>query len=419
MKDKTEKWLQKVKQTKEKRKSQVCKVYELKFDMSHLSKEKSIYLKQLFLEAKWLYNSILSQKDIFKFDLKNKKIIVLDKDKNQIEKELKVLSSQMRQAVHQKVCYSVKSLSTKKKKGKLKEVGRLKFKSQLNSIVLNQFGITYRIENEKYIFIQGFKKHFKIKGFNQIPKNVEFANANIIRKCGNYYLKVTCFLPKEEKVKIGKSIGLDFGIKDSVIDSEGNKYLFQFPETKQLKKVSRKLHKAKLGSNNRYKVKNKLSKEYEKVTNKKKDCKNKFVSKLVKENDVICIQDEMIHQWHKSRMKGFGRRIQFGISGGIISDLKKKSETVLVPRNFPSTQLCPNCGSLNKHGLELRQYICECGYSEDRDIHSSKNILNRGLKQIGRESINQMPSEKNPLSDSFQVRQDFSMTKEAPTFRWR
>jgi len=417
MTDKTEKWLQKVKQTKEKRKSQVCKVYELKFDMSHLSKEKSIYLKQLFLEAKWLYNSILSSTDIFKFDLKNKKIVVLDKDKNQIEKELRVVSSQMRQAIYQKVCYSIKSLSTKKKKGKAKEVGKLKFKSQLNSIVLNQSGVTYRIENEKYIFIQGFKKHFKIKGFNQIPKNVEFANSTLTRKCGNYYLKVTCFLPKEEKIRTVKSIGLDFGIKDSVIDSAGNKYLFQFPESKQLKKVSKKLNKAKLGSSNRYKIKNKLSKQYEKITNKKKDCKNKFVSKLVKENDVICIQDEMIHNWHKSKMRGFGRRIQFGISGGIISDLKKKSETVVIPRNFPSTQLCPCCGSLNKIGLEERIYFCSCGYSEDRDIHSAKNILNQGLKQIDRESINTMLSEKNPLFDSFWIKQDFSMTKEAPTFR--
>jgi putative transposase len=417
MTDKTKKWLEKVKQTKEKRKSQVCKVYELKIDKSHISKEKSIYLKQLFLEAKWLYNSILSSEDIFKFDLKNKKIMVLDKDKNQIEKEIKVLSSQMRQAVHQKVCYSIKSLSTKKKKGKTKEVGRLKFKSQLNSIVLNQFGITYRIENEKYIFIQGFKKHFKVKGFNQIPENAEFANANLIRRCGNYFLKVTCFLPKEEKARTGKSVGLDFGIKDSVITSDGNKYLFQFSETKQLKKVSRKLHKAKLGSSNRYKIKNKLQKEYEKISGRKKDCKNKFVAKLVKENDIICVQDEMIHNWHKSKLKGFGRRIQFGISSGIISDLKKKSETVLVPKNFPSTQLCPSCGLLNKKGLGERIYFCSCGYFEDRDIHSAKNILNQGLKQISMECRNQMPSEKNPLFDSFWIKQDFLMTKEAPTFR--
>ena len=390
MQEKTKNWIEKVKQTKEKRKSQVCKVYELKFDISHLSKEKLIYLNQLFLEAKWLYNSILSSEDIFKFDVKNKIVIGLDKDKNKIERELKVLSSQMRQAIHQKVCSSIKSLSAKKKKGKQKEVGKLKFKSQLNSIMLNQFDVTYRFENNKYIFIQGFKKHFKVLGFNQIPTNVEFANSILIRKCGNYYLKVTCFLPQKIKQIINKEIGLDFGIKDSVVDSGGNKYFFNFPETKQLKKESRKMNKKIKGSHNRYKQKLKLQKEYEKISNRKKDIKNKFVSKLIKENDIVVIQDEQIHNWAKSKMKGFGRRVQHSIMGGIISDLKKKSETVIIDRYFPSTKLCPNCGCINKIGLDERIYNCSCGYSKDRDIHSAINILNQGLKQIGRESINIM-----------------------------
>ena len=402
-------------QTKEKRKSQICKVFELKFDKSHLSKEKLNFLNMLFVEAKWIYNFQLSQADIFKCSDKLKEVEVLNKDKQKEKREIKNLSSQMIQAIIDRTKQSIVNLSKSKKKGN--SIGRLKFKSQISSIPLKQFNNTFKIISKNYIKLQGFKKYFKVKGLDQLPKICDIANATLIKMNKEYYLKVTCFLPKEEKIKTGKSVGLDFGIKDSVIDSNGNKYLFQFSESKQLKKVSRKLHKAKLGSNNRYKVKNKLSKEYEKITNKKKDCKNKFVSKLVKENDVICIQDEMIHNWHKSKMRGFGRRIQFGISGGIISDLKKKSETVLVPRNFPSTQLCPNCGSLNKIGLDKRIYFCSCGYFEDRDIHSAKNILNQGLKQIGRESINTMPSEKNPLFDSIWIKQDFSMTKEAQAFK--
>jgi putative transposase len=325
----------------------------------------------------------------------------------------------MRQAVHQKIGYSVKALSIKKKKGKQKEVGRLKFKSQINSIVLNQFGITYRIENEKYICIQGFKKHFKLLGFKQIPKNTEFANATIVKKCGNYYLKITCFLPQERKQETNKNIGLDFGIKDSVITSEGDKYFFNFPETKQLKKESRKMNKKVKGSSNRYKQKLKLQKEYEKISNRKKDCKNKFVSKLINDNDIIVIQNEQIHNWAKSKMKGFGRRVQHSIMGGIISDLKKKSETVIVDRFFPSTKLCPNCGCLNKISLDDRVYNCECGYSQDRDIHSAINILNQGLKQIGRESINTMLVENktSALFDLSKIVSYDSMKQEAPVFR--
>ena len=56
-------------------------------------------------------------------------------------------------------------------------------------------------------------------------------------------------------------------------------------------------------------------------------------------------------------------------------------------------------------------------YPEDRDIHGARNILNEGLKQIGRESTNTMPFEENPLFDSFYIKQDFSMRKEAQPFR--
>jgi hypothetical protein len=171
---------------------------------------------------------------------------------------------------------------------------------------------------------------------------------------------------------------------------------------------------ANVGSNNRFKLKIKLKKEYEKIINKKKDCRNKFVSNIIKENDIICIQNEQIHNWHKSKMKGFGRKIQHSIMGGIISDLKKKSETVIIDRFFPSTKLCPSCGKLNKLELSNREYICECGYSEDRDIHSAINILNQGLKQIGREPINIMLPEKiSDLDKTFVFDKQFLMKEEA------
>jgi len=317
----------------------------------------------------------------------------------------------MIQGIVERTKQNIINLSKAKKRGL--KVGNLKYKSYVNSIPLTQFNNTYRIENDSYIKLQGFKKHFKVIGLSQIPKDAEIANAFLVRRNRNYYLKITCFVEKQQKIKTGKVIGLDFGIKDSIVDSDCNKYNFSFPESKQLKKLSKQLNKSQKNSKNRYKLKIRLKKQYEKLTNKKKDAKNKFVSKLTKEYDIICIQDEMIHQWHKSRLKGFGRKIQYGVSGGIISDLKKKSETVLVPRNFPSTQLCPVCGLLNKHGLELRTYSCSCGYQEDRDVHSAKNILNEGLL-ISTERRNTMLSEKKPLLNNLLiVRKVSSMTKEA------
>jgi putative transposase len=273
----------------------------------------------------------------------------------------------------------------------------------VNSIPLVQYRTTYRIVDKNYVKIQGIgRKYLKVIGLSQIPKNADLANAILITKNGEYYLKITTFLPKEERIKTGKEIGLDFGIKDNITDSDGNRYDLKFLEPKPLKKASKELNRKKKGSNNKNRQKLVLNKQYERLLNKKKDARNKFVSKLVKENDVIVIQDESIAEWKSSRMRGFGGKVQHSIMGGIISSLKNKPETLVIDKFFPSTQFCPNCGSLNKHSLDRRVYNCSCGYSEDRDVHAARNILNEGLKQLGREPIKIMLVEKHKYASQKQ-----------------
>jgi len=381
-------------QTRKRRKDQVCKVFELKFDRSYLSREKLNHLRMFFVEAKWLYNYQLSLDDPFKLSWKEKQVEVLNKNRQKEKRKLDHLSSQMRQALVGRTIQNILNLSKSKKSGN--KVGRLGFKSRVNSIPLVQFGVTYKIEESKnYVKIQGFSKEkLKVIGLDQIPEDAEIANANLIQRNKDYYLQITTFVSKENKIKTGKSIGLDFGIKNSVVDSNGSKYDFRFPEPKQLKKAQKKLARKKKGSSNRYKQKLILARQYEKLTNKKKDVRNKFVSKLCKENDIIVIQDESVAAWRSARMKGWGRKTQYSIIGGIISSLKNKPETLVIDKYFPSTQLCSMCVSLNKIGLERRIYSCSCGHSEDRDIHAARNILNEGLRKLGREPIKAKPVER-------------------------
>ncbi|MDR2150929.1 MAG: hypothetical protein LBO67_09035, partial [Spirochaetaceae bacterium] len=87
-----------------------------------------------------------------------------------------------------------------------------------------------------------------------------------------------------------------------------------------------------------------LDKEYEKINNRKRDEKNKFVAKIWKENDVIAVQDENIAEWKLSKMKGWGRRIQQSIMGGIMRDIQRLFQTVIVDKWFASTQNCPRSG---------------------------------------------------------------------------
>ena len=117
--------------TKDKRKTQSCHVFQIKIQYNKLSKQRKFDLHTLFVEAKWLGNAILNHAEngnkISSYDTKQKTVIHLDKDKNHIESEFRILGSQIRQSVLESKLASIKSLAAKKKKGS--KVGKLKFKS--------------------------------------------------------------------------------------------------------------------------------------------------------------------------------------------------------------------------------------------------------------------------------------------------
>jgi putative transposase len=357
--------------TRDKRKNQECKTFTLKIQKNSLSTNQSIFLNKLFIEAKWFYNHVLNQNDIFSSSVRKHakaKIKVLDHFE---ERELNNLSSQMKVGLHERICSSIKTLATLKKKGM--QIGKLKFIPEVNSIELKQYDITYKfVENNRKIKIQGFKKPFRINGEQQIPKNCDFANAKLIRKASGYYIQITVFINKEIKQKQKNEVGIDFGIKDNIVTSDGEKFNCKVTESKRLKKLQKIFSKKQKSSKERFKVLKKIKKEYETNTNKKQDIANKIVFHLKSNYKTIYIQDEMISAWHKGL---FGRQVQHSALGTIKTKLKNLESTTMIERHHPTTKLCPQCGKINKISLAERIYKCECLYTEDRDIHSAKNIL--------------------------------------------
>lgn len=118
----------------------------------------------------------------------------------------------------------------------------------------------------------------------------ELANANLIKRQDGYYLKVTCFINKENFKKIqtnGKEIGLDFGIKTNITTSEGEKVDVSIGESERLKKLQREMFRRVKGSNNRHKTINHIQREYLKLSNKKKDKANKIISKLKQYSTIV------------------------------------------------------------------------------------------------------------------------------------
>ncbi|MDR2150648.1 MAG: transposase [Spirochaetaceae bacterium] len=124
-----------------------------------------------------------------------------------------------------------------------------------------------------------------------------------------------------------------------------------------------------------------VDKEYEKIDNKKRDEKNKFVAKIWQENDVIAVQDENITGWKSSKMKGWGRRIQHAIMGGIMRDIQKLSQTVIVDRWFASTKDMSSVWHKKQtHAGGETVYVRMRILRRERDRKAAHSILEEGIK---------------------------------------
>ena len=358
-----------------------CVTREIKVDASKLSSFQKDTINALFREAKWFRNYALS--DINSADDKIKVLSIKVGD-NFEERNLTILGSQVKQSVITEIKSSLKSLNKAKKRGR--KVGALKFKSVCNCVTLKQYGTTYRIDKEnKTISIQNIKKPIKVNGLKQIPDDAELANAKFVRKASGLYFYITYYVDKEEHILTNQDCGIDFGIKTNITSSDGNKRNVLVEENKGIKLASRRLNKALEHSNknakNHCKRKKKLKVAYEKNSNRKKDKANKLVSMISHNYDNIVIQDEMISNWQSGL---FGKQVQHSAMGMIKAKLKNNSRTLVIERNFPSTQLCPVCGCLTKHPLTAREYNCaHCGYHHDnRDVKAAQTILMEGYRRM-------------------------------------
>jgi transposase len=393
LKERNEKIKKKRLETKEKRKNQVCRVYQLK--LQNLSEKDIEQFNRLFLEAKWFYNYVIADiPNRLKYETYKLKEVEIKAPDGFEKRELKVISSQMKQGILERIIKNLKALKSAKENGS--KVGRLNFKSEVNSIPLKQYGKrrTYYFEGNR-IKIQGFKKKFRVLGLHQIPENAEFANAHFVKKPSGFYIYVVCYLPKEQVIneikekQINKPIGIDLGIKNQLTLSNGEKIRWQVPETKRLKRLQQSLARRKKGSKNYWKTLMKIRKEYEYITNKKRDFQNKAVA-LLKRFKFIAIQDDSIKGWHEGL---FGKQVQNSGIGGITVRLRNLATLIpemveFVPRFEPTTQTCSRCGHRQKIPLSQRIFKCErCGLRLDRDVNSANVVLklallNKGITEI-------------------------------------
>lgn len=213
--------------TRERHSHMNCRVLCVKIQENRLSKAKLEKIIRCFLEGKWLYNAALSSPEDFpRSGIKT--VQVKTKDSFE-EREIKCLSSQMKQDVVDSVKTNVINLSKAKKRGL--KVGRLQYKKECKEINLKQFGNTYKIKSHNKISIQNIGV-LVVNGLEQIDLDeVEFANAKLIKKPSGFYIHLTVYTKKQPQPKTSKEVlGLDMGIKDQLTFSNGVKVNFYLEE---------------------------------------------------------------------------------------------------------------------------------------------------------------------------------------------
>ena len=356
--------------------------------------EHLIYINQLIGTNRFIYNNCLN----FKINQykENKKSTNL-KDTNNHVKSLKNDLTWIKDSHSKVIQQTLINLETAYKNFFKNNKGFPKFKSKKDKQ-------SVRFPVDAIIGVQGnrinlIKKlydiHFKCSRKDEIYLN---KNQNKIKsatlsktKTNEYYLSILI----DGDLKILKKSdnlisGIDLGIKDFIVTSEGQKYenlKFKSSNNKKLRKLQKDLSRKEKGSMNREKARIKLAKLHEKINNRKEYYLHSVVNKLLGENQVIVIEDLNVKGMLKNHcLAGSIQELSLYRFKEI---LKYKAswygrEVFEISRWFPSSKLCSCCGYKNKElTLKDREWMCpSCGCILDRDLNAAINIRNEGIKSI-------------------------------------
>lgn len=388
-----------------------------------------VFFNKSFGCCRVIYNEML-------YELQNAYKNGITLNKNELFKQIKTKYVWMSESDSQGLCNTYQDLNTAYRNFFNKKAKFPKFKKKKDK---NTYRNAMCIKEVSKLFPD--KTHIVIPKAGKIAfrQDYDFSNLNIQKiynitiersKTNKYYCSICVDVEQEEYEHTGEVIGIDLGIKDLVIDSNGNKYenpKYLNKVEKKIKHLNRLYSKKTKGSKNQEKARLKLAIAHEKLCNKRKDNLHKITTKLIKENDIICIENLNVKGMTKNHK--LAKAIQDARFGTLVSMLKYKAawhnrRIIEIGRFFPSSKLCSYCGHRMQYmGLEVRNWTCPVCHSEhDRDINAAINIMNEGLRILdstGRttetEEFNSSMPVENPTMDdksSMTLKSSVSMKQE-------
>ncbi len=355
------------------------------------NQEQEVLVNKHIGSCRWLYNYALNKKvDAYKKDKTKLTRFDLSSDLPQLKKNketewLKEINSQSLQM-------SLKNMDEAFTRFFRDKKGFPKFKSKRNN--RQSFNIPQSIKADwenKNVSVPKIK-NIRM-ALDRIPEG-DIKSATISKTpTGKYFMSILVDTkkkePKKYKIKEETSVGIDLGIKDFAITSNGEK--FDNPKhlnkhLKRLKKLQNRASKKQKGSENRKKANLRVALIHEKIGNSRNDFLHKLSSKLIAENQTICLEDLSVENMLKNHK--LAQSIQDCSWSKFNEYLEYKAKwngnnIVRIGRFEPSSKMCSNCGKINNElTLKDREWKCEgCDSNHDRDINASKNILDFGLHQ--------------------------------------